>query len=354
MFNLNSGLSEQERREQHFPLTPDDVSTMAISMFMEVLAIETHQGSMSSYPQMTRTEVDPDTFHSIQLSCKGVMKENEHITIDSFQEEDNPEIPEDPENKKEIEHMTPENKHIILKADNSVLSDCTVQWMNMLNEDLQKRILERVSFVKKEVEDEQDVEEEEEVKKEPEVPPTTKVSISTQTDLPDEATQSGSSEQREVPAPTASSHQIEEVKEETSINDDDTAPPLKKTATLVWYGQDISGNEEDSILRELSKCFSDGYHPIWAGFYNQGFPAFPNNRHMLWYQKYRQTNKPHDMTWSEIEEKHMMEAYIQRHKDEKVMDTLEDIKKNAEYSCSDIRLHPRARAEVNRFTQIAT
>ena len=37
----------------------------------------------------------------------------------------------------------------------------------MLNEDLQKRILERVSFVKKEVEDEQDVEEEEqeEVKK---------------------------------------------------------------------------------------------------------------------------------------------------------------------------------------------
>ena len=50
----------------------------------------------------------------------------------------------------------------------------------------------------------------------------------------------------------------------------------------------------------------------------------------------------------------MMEAYIQRHKYEKVMDTPEDIKKNAEYSCSDPRLHPRARAYVNRFTQIAT
>ena len=60
------------------------------------------------------------------------------------------------------------------------------------------------------------------------------------------------------------------------------------------------------------------------------------------------------MTWFESEEKHMMEAYIQRHKGEKVMDTLEDIKKNAEYSCSDPRLHPRARAEANRFTQIAT
>ena len=266
VFNLTSGFSEQERREQRLPLTPDDVSTMAISMFMEVLAIETHQGFMSSDPHMTRTEVDPDTFHSIQLSCKRVKKENENITFDSFEEEeDNPEIPEDPENKKEIEHMTRENKHIILETDDSVLIDCTVQWMNMLNEDLQKRILERVSFVKKEVEDEQDEEEEEEkeeeeeVKKEPEVPPTTKVSISTQTDLPDEAPQSGSSQQRKVPASTASSHQREEAKEWKSINDDDTAPPFKKTATLVWYGQDISGNEEDSILRELSKCFSDGY-----------------------------------------------------------------------------------------------
>ena len=225
--------------------------------------------------------------------------------------------------------------------------------MNMLNDDWQKRILERVSFVKKEVEDEQDVEEEE-VKKEPEVPPTTKVSIETQTGFPDEAPQAGSSHQREVPTSTASSHQREEAKEEKSINDDDTAPPVKESATLICYGQDISGNEEDSILRELSKCFSDGYHSIWAGFYSQGFPAFPNNRHMLWHKKYRQTNKPHDMTWFEIDQKHMMEAYIQRHKDEKVMDALGDIKKNAEYSCSDPRLHLRVRDEVNRFTRIAT
>ena len=226
---------------------------------------------------MTRTEVDPDTHHSIQLSCKRVMKENGHITIDSFQEEDNPEIPEDPEGKKEIEHMTLESKHIFLETDNSVLIDCTVQWMNILHEDLQRRVLERVSFVKKEVEDKQDVEEEE-VKKEPEVPPTTKVSISTQTDLPDEAPQSGSSQQREVPASTASSHQREEAEEEKSINDDDTAPPLKKTATLVWHGQDISGNEEDSILRESSNCFSDGYHSVWAGFLQPRISSIPKQQ----------------------------------------------------------------------------
>ena len=59
------------------------------------------------------------------------------------------------------------------------------------------------------------------------------------------------------------------------------------------------------------------------------------------------------MTWFEIEEEHVMEAYIQRHKDENVIDTLEDIKRNAGYSCSDPRLHPRARKEVNHFTNIA-
>ena len=115
-------------------------------------------------------------------------------------------------------------------------------------------------------------EEEEEIKKEPEVPPTTKVSSSTQTDLPGEAPQSESSRQGEVPASTASSRQREEAKEEKRINDDDTAPPVKKPATLLWYGLDITGNEEDSILRGLSNCFSDGYHSIWAGFYNLGFP----------------------------------------------------------------------------------
>ena len=41
--------------------------------------------------------------------------------------------------------MTPENKHIVLETGNSVLIDFTVQWMDMLNDGLQKMILERVS-----------------------------------------------------------------------------------------------------------------------------------------------------------------------------------------------------------------
>ena len=355
VFDLSSNFTEEERRDQNLPLTPEQVSTMAIALFTEVIATESHQSFMTSYPQFTQTDVDPDTFLSIQLSCRRIQAENEHITIMAFLEEDNPEIPEDPESKKEIERMTPENKHLILETDNSSLIDCTVQWMNMLNEDLQKRIVERVSFVKKEVEEEQDVEEkEEETKKEPEVPPITKVSISTQTDLPGEVSQSGCSHQREAPASDAGFCQREGAKEEKSINDDDTAPPVKKPATLLWYGQDITGNEEDSILRELSHCFSDGYHSIWAGFCNLGFPAFPSNRHLLWHKKYRQTDQPHQLTWFDVKEEHMMEAYVARHKDESVKEILEDAKNNLAYGCSDPRLHIRARESATRFTNKAT
>ena len=112
--------------------------------------------------------------------------------------------------------MTPENKPLILETDNAVLIDCTAQWMNMLNNDLQQRISERVTTAKKEIEDEQDVEKEEEIKKEPEVLPA-KVSMSTQTEPIEEVSQPGSSRQREEPASDASSRQREAAKEEKNI-----------------------------------------------------------------------------------------------------------------------------------------
>ena len=158
VFDLTSNMTEQDRRDQNLPLTVEDVSTFAIALFSEVVATESHSSFMLNYQRFTQTDVDPDTFHAIQLSCRRIREENENISIMTFLEEDtdNPELPGDPENKKEIEHMTPESKHPFLETDNSALIDCTVQWMNMLNEDFQKRIVERVSFVKKEAEEEQD------------------------------------------------------------------------------------------------------------------------------------------------------------------------------------------------------
>ena len=139
-----------------------------------------------------------------------------------------------------------------------------------------------------------------------------------------------------------------------TLNDDDTAPPGKEIPTQVWYGQDISGNEPESVLRKLSDCFSDGYHKIWAGFYNFGFPALPSNRHMLWHLKYRKTIEMNLHSWYYIPEEILMQEYINRHKDEIVTDLLDEIRDKTPYGCSDPRLHIRARQEVDKFTMTAT
>ena len=73
----------------------------------------------------------------------------------------------------------------------------------------------------------------------------------------------------------------------------------------------------------------------------------------------RRTDRPINhiichMTWFDVKEEHMMEAYISRYKDENVMSILEDVKHNSEYGCADPRLHSRAREAVTRFTNIAT
>ena len=54
-----------------------------------------------------------------------------------------------------------------------------------------------------------------------------------------------------------------------------------------------TGNEDDSVVRRLKDCFTNGYHGAWAGFYNQGYPASSKHRHMFWHVKYRKTMSPH-------------------------------------------------------------
>ena len=43
VFDLSSNFTEEERRDQNLPLTPEQVSTMAIALFTEVIATESHQ-----------------------------------------------------------------------------------------------------------------------------------------------------------------------------------------------------------------------------------------------------------------------------------------------------------------------
>ena len=124
--------------------------------------------------------------------------------------------------------MTPENNQLILGTDNSALIDCTVQRMNMLDKDLQKKIVDRISYVVKKEEGEEEVNDQE-ATKEPVVPPATKVSIETQPDFPEESEKTGSSHQREEPASSVGDQQREgtEEKKKKDINADDTAPQKK-------------------------------------------------------------------------------------------------------------------------------
>ena len=119
--------------------------------------------------------------------------------------------------------MSCENKHIILETDDDKLVECTLQWINMCNKNVQRKIKERV--VEKEAKEEEeegggeeeeeeiDVEEEQQDTQEPHVPP-------------------GSSSEKEEPVPPEGSSEKEESGEQktakgSDIQHDDTAPKEK-------------------------------------------------------------------------------------------------------------------------------
>ena len=66
--------------------------------------------------------------------------------------------------------------------------------------------------------------------------------------------------EKEEPVPPEGSLEKEESGEKnTDIQNDETAPE-EKPALRLYYGQDITGNEDDSVFRKLKDCFTDGYH----------------------------------------------------------------------------------------------
>ena len=150
-------------------------------------------------------------------------EKNNHITVSAFETEDHPELPVNPKGK-DVEFRIPEDKYWILEDDNSKLLDCTVTWLNMLNKDIQQRILSRINqdstleLKKEEVDEDQEEEEEEarkeESTKEPVIPPPTKLSVEVQTDPTERSDQHGSSPSGEVPSSAAGSTSVEGAEKE--------------------------------------------------------------------------------------------------------------------------------------------
>ena len=149
------------------------------------------------------------------------------------------------------------NKPLILETEDDDLIECTIEWLGMYNKTVQKKIVERV--VKPETKDEEEeveVEEEQQEPQEPTVPAPTSSEMEYQTDesfLSD--SKAGSSLQKEEPVPPEGSLQKEESGEpeaesKNDIQKDDTAPK-QEPAKRLYYGVDITGNEDDSVSENL-------------------------------------------------------------------------------------------------------
>lgn len=151
-FNSRNVLGAEDRDPERDHQTPDQVSSFGTVFMMERTSFETHSPLMEHVPEMTQTPISYGSCHELCLDVK-VLEENRHIKVAEFEEEDEPEMPEgprddrapgDPEYKGAVEHLAPENKHLIPETDDNSLIECAVQWLNMYDKDLQKRIMERV------------------------------------------------------------------------------------------------------------------------------------------------------------------------------------------------------------------
>ena len=318
-------------------------SYFSLLLMMEALIFSPFAAFMELYAPSMNFVVSHDTCHEFKLSIRDVLENNRHITSDNFPDVEDPELvdddPEtplprnqwegrvDPEYKGSVESLSCENKHIFLETDDDKLVECTLQWIGMRNQNVQRKIMERV--VKNEAKEEQDEEEveveeeEQQDTQEPHVPPPAQVNMECQTgESLSTDSKHGSSFKKEEPVPPEYSSEKEESGEKkTDIQHDDTAPE-EKPVTRLYYGQDITGNEDD-VFRKLKDCFTDGYHGEWAGFYNQGYPASSKHRHMFWHVKYRKTMSFHQNYWYHLTDDQLMAEYIARHMNQQPLQELE-------------------------------
>ena len=264
------------------PLRRETVGYFSLLFFMEFVADTSLTSFLEDYASSTQAQIQYDTYHEFHLEVKRVFEANKQITVDNFENveepdlnDDDPNIPlqrredqgrGDPEFKGKLENLSKVDKHLILETEDDALVECTIQWLSMYNKTVQQKMMERV--VKPETKDEEEeveVEAEQQEPQEPTVPAPTSSEMECQTDesfLMD--SKAGSSLKKEAPVPPEGSSQKEEsgetkAEEKKDIQKDDTAPK-QEPAKRLYYDADITGNEDDLVFRKLADCFK------WAGF----------------------------------------------------------------------------------------
>ena len=325
------------------PLERGDISYFSLWLMMSALSDASFSTFMNQYAPMMGYEISWDTYHEFKLDIDKVLKDNEHLSAENFLGAEDPDLVDDdpntplpdlqgqsagdPEYKHTIESLNIEDKHIILETDDDKLVECTLKRISMCNKNVQQKIKD--SFVKQEERQEEEDEEEEIVVEEEEEKDTQEPHVPAESSF----------EKEESAPPERSSEKEESGEKKADTQDDETAPEVKP-AIRLYYGQDITGNEDDSVFRKLKDCFSDGYHGEWAGFYNKGYPASSKHRHMFWHVKYRKTMSPHQDYWYHLTDDQLMIEYIARHKDQNPQLELQELNNHIEYGCSDPRMHP--------------
>ena len=263
-FNSQNVLTQADM-EGRSPLHRDEIGYSSMVFMMEYLARESHKNFMEIFAPSTRTDISDEEYHEFRLELKRVVEDNKNVNQDNFEDAEEPFIPlqrrEDqdrvePEFQGTVESLSRENRHIYLETEDDALIEW---WLSMYDKTVRQKIMESVvkqeTKEEEEEEEEVEVEEEQEEPQEPTVPPPTLVSMECQTDdsfLSEP--KAGSSSQKEEPVPPEGSAQTEVSREkQADIQKGDTAPK-PETAKSLLYG-DITGNEDDSVFRKLSKCF---------------------------------------------------------------------------------------------------
>jgi hypothetical protein len=148
------------------PLQRGDISYFSLNLMMAALAHAEFKTFMDHYAPAMGFRISYDEYHEFNLAIGKVIQDNAHITPDNFLDveepqlvDDDPETPlpdlqgqsrSDPEYKGTIESLNVEDKHMILESDDDNLVECTLQWINMCNKNVQRRIKERVVEQKEE------------------------------------------------------------------------------------------------------------------------------------------------------------------------------------------------------------
>ena len=229
---------------------------------------------------------------------------------------------------KGIQDMEKEKKKSIsMETEDDLLVDVAIQWFNMLSSNQKSRV-KKTMEVKVELLEESSLQQEE-------------------------------SKQRNLFVPPPEPKQ-EEAKESSSKGEESKASSSKgeeaKESVEFYKDYNITGNEHGSVLRKLEGLCSPPTCNKWCGFYNQGFPCYPEHKHMFWHKKYRSIDPhrtPHKHHWHTETEEFLLEQYLETHQGEHLTSTIPSLAKLLKYGCSDPRLHQRYEKEVTRRTVTA-